>query len=98
MLPNRSDGCRDDASYRIVFFAEMYGRGTVCESRGQGTVQQVRVQLEILKLMSVVRDFPGEEVVSDVEDLKIREVENGGWEIFGEVVVAEMKNEKKKNF
>jgi hypothetical protein len=46
--------------------------------------------------MSVVRDFPGEEVVSDVEDLKIREVENGGWEIFGEVVVAEMKNEKKK--
>jgi hypothetical protein len=41
--------------------------------------------------MSVVRDFPEEEVVSDIEDLEIREVENGGWEIFGEVVVAEMK-------
>jgi hypothetical protein len=38
--------------------------------------------------MSVVRDFPGEEVVSDVEDLEIREVEN--------VVVIEMEkiNEK----
>jgi len=75
-------------SKRIVFFTEMYERGTICESRGQGTVQQVWVQPEILKLMSVVRDFPGEEVVSDVEDLEIREVEN--------VVVIEMEkiNEK----
>lgn len=50
----------------------------------------------MLKLLSVVRDFPEEEVVSDIEDLEIREVENRGWEIFGEVVVAEMKkiNEK----
>jgi hypothetical protein len=46
--------------------------------------------------MSVVRDFPEEKVVSDVEDLEIREVENGGWEIFGEVVVAEMKKINKR--
>jgi hypothetical protein len=46
--------------------------------------------------MSVVRDFPEEKVVSDVEDLEIREVENGGWEIFGEVVVAEMKKIKER--
>lgn len=46
--------------------------------------------------MSVVRDFPEEEVVSDIVDLDIREVENGGWEIFKEVVVVEMKKINKR--